>query len=125
MEVITPNIREYQAQLFAKQKLSPGAVTNHLCAFAVSLAPRQLTSKVNAPVFTLCEKELAARIDNEDNRRGERKVQSDTAAQRGRKRLIPLVPYKLESSSGRNLAEAVVGEPIRSSWWGYKQGAPS
>jgi len=26
------HIREYQAQLFAKQKLSPGAVTNHLCA---------------------------------------------------------------------------------------------
>src|SRR5216684_3028034 len=25
------HIREYQAQLFAKQKLSPGAVTNHLC----------------------------------------------------------------------------------------------
>src|SRR5438445_11582821 len=26
------HIREYQAQLFAKQKLSPGTVTNHLCA---------------------------------------------------------------------------------------------
>lgn len=26
------HIREYQAQLFAKRKLSPGAVTNHLCA---------------------------------------------------------------------------------------------
>ena len=26
------HIREYQAQLFSKQKLSPGAVTNHLCA---------------------------------------------------------------------------------------------
>jgi site-specific recombinase XerD len=26
------HIREYQAQLFAKQKLSPGAVTNHQCA---------------------------------------------------------------------------------------------
>jgi integrase/recombinase XerD len=26
------HIREYQAQLFTKQKLSPGAVTNHLCA---------------------------------------------------------------------------------------------
>jgi integrase/recombinase XerD len=26
------HIREYQAQLFAKQKLSPGTVTNRLCA---------------------------------------------------------------------------------------------
>jgi integrase/recombinase XerD len=26
------HIREYQAELFAKRKLSPGAVTNHLCA---------------------------------------------------------------------------------------------
>jgi integrase/recombinase XerD len=26
------HIREYQAQLFTKRKLSPGAVTNHLCA---------------------------------------------------------------------------------------------
>src|ERR1700730_8090719 len=26
------HIREYQDQLFAKQKLSPGTVTNHLCA---------------------------------------------------------------------------------------------
>jgi len=23
------------------------------------------------------------------------------------------------------LAEAIVGEPIRSSWWGHKQGSPS
>ena len=26
------HIREYQAHLFAKRKLSPGTVTNHLCA---------------------------------------------------------------------------------------------
>jgi integrase/recombinase XerD len=26
------HIREYQAQLFTKRKLSPGTVTNHLCA---------------------------------------------------------------------------------------------
>src|ERR1700682_250510 len=28
----TRHIREYQAQLFTVQKLSPGSVTNHLCA---------------------------------------------------------------------------------------------
>src|ERR1700758_576734 len=28
----TRHIREYQAQLFSVQKLSPGSVTNHLCA---------------------------------------------------------------------------------------------
>src|SRR5262245_63922481 len=67
------HIREYQAQLFSKQKLSPGAVTNHLCALRFfyiqtlkrqwSIADTPYPKKTHRLPTILSHKEVAQLID--------------------------------------------------------------
>jgi integrase/recombinase XerD len=67
------HIREYQAQLFSKQKLSPGAVTNHLCALRFfyiqtlkrpwSIADTPYPKKVHRLPTILGQQEVAQLID--------------------------------------------------------------
>ena len=67
------HIREYQAQLFSKQKLSPGAVTNHLCALRFfyiqtlkrrwSLADTPYPMKTHCLPTILSQEEVAQLID--------------------------------------------------------------
>ena len=67
------HIREYQAQLFSKQKLSPGAVTNHLCALRFfyiqtlkrpwSIADTPYPKKVHRLPTILSQEEVAQLID--------------------------------------------------------------
>jgi integrase/recombinase XerD len=67
------HIREYQAQLFSKQKLSPGAVTNHLCALRFfyiqtlkkpwSIADTPYPKKVHRLPTILSHEEVAHLID--------------------------------------------------------------
>jgi site-specific recombinase XerD len=67
------HIREYQAQLFAKRKLSPGAVTNHLCALRFfyiqtlkkpwSIADTPYPKKTHRLPTILSQEEVAQLID--------------------------------------------------------------
>ena len=67
------HIREYQAQLFSKQKLSPGAVTNHLCALRFfyiqtlkrpwSIADTPYPKKVHRLPTILSQEEITQLID--------------------------------------------------------------
>jgi integrase/recombinase XerD len=67
------HIREYQAQLFSKQKLSPGAVTNHLCALRFfyiqtlkrpwSIADTPYPKKLHRLPTILGQEEVAQLID--------------------------------------------------------------
>src|SRR5215467_14052976 len=67
------HIREYQAQLFSKQKLSPGAVTNHLCALRFfyiqtlkrrwSMADTPYPKKTHRLPTILSQEEVAQLID--------------------------------------------------------------
>ena len=67
------HIREYQAQLFSKQKLSPGAVTNHLCALRFfyiqtlkrrwSIADTPYPKKTHRLPTILSQEEVAQLID--------------------------------------------------------------
>ncbi len=67
------HIREYQAQLFCKQKLSPGAVTNHLCALRFfyiqtlkrpwSIADTPYPKKVHRLPTILSQEEVAQLIE--------------------------------------------------------------
>jgi integrase/recombinase XerD len=67
------HIREYQAHLFTKQKLSPGAVTNHLCALRFfyiqtlkkpwSTADTPYPKKVHRLPAILSQEEVAQLID--------------------------------------------------------------
>jgi len=67
------HIRECQAQLFAKQKLSPGTVTNHLCALRFfyiqtmkrpwSIADTPYPKKVHRLPTILSEEEVTQLID--------------------------------------------------------------
>jgi integrase/recombinase XerD len=67
------HIREYQAHLFTKQKLSPGAVTNHLCALRFfyiqtlkkpwSLADTPYPKKAHRLPAILSQEEVAQLID--------------------------------------------------------------
>ena len=67
------HIREYQAHLFTKRKLSPGAVTNHLCALRFfyiqtlkkpwSIADTPYPKKAHRLPTTLSQKEAAQLID--------------------------------------------------------------
>ena len=67
------HIREYQAHLFTKQKLSPGAVTNHLCALRFfyiqtlkkpwSIADTPYPKKAHRLPAILSQEEVAQLID--------------------------------------------------------------
>src|SRR6201987_701295 len=67
------HIREYQAHLFTKQKLSPGAVTNHLCALRFfyiqtlkkpwSIADTPYPKKTHRLPTILSQEEVAQLID--------------------------------------------------------------
>jgi integrase/recombinase XerD len=67
------HIREYQAHLFTKQKLSPGAVTNHLCALRFfyiqtlkkpwSVADTPYPKKAHRLPAILSQEEVAQLID--------------------------------------------------------------
>jgi integrase/recombinase XerD len=67
------HIREYQAQLFTKRKLSPGAVTNHLCALRFfyihtlkkpwSIADTPYPKKAHRLPTILSQKEVTQLID--------------------------------------------------------------
>jgi len=67
------HIREYQAQLFSKAKLSPGTVTNHLCALRFfyiqtlkrpwSIADTPYPKKVHRLPAILSQEEVAQLID--------------------------------------------------------------
>src|SRR5712692_5107876 len=67
------HIREYQAQLFTKRKLSPGAVTNHLCALRFfyvqtlkkpwSIADTPYPKKAHRLPTILSQEEVAQLID--------------------------------------------------------------
>jgi integrase/recombinase XerD len=67
------HIREYQAYLFTKRKLSPGAVTNHLCALRFfyiqtlkrpwSIADTPYPKKVHRLPTILSQEEVAQLID--------------------------------------------------------------
>ncbi len=67
------HIREYQAQLFAKRKLSPGTVTNHLCALRFfyiqtlkkpwSVADTPYPKKAHCLPTILSQEEVAQLID--------------------------------------------------------------
>ena len=67
------HIREYQAQLFSKQKLSPGTVTNHLCALRFlyiqtlkrpwSIADTPYPKKTHRLPTILSQEEVAQLID--------------------------------------------------------------
>jgi site-specific recombinase XerD len=68
-----PHIREYQAYLFTKRKLSPGSVTNHLCALRFlyiqtlkrpwSIADTPYPKKVHRLPMILSQEEVAQLID--------------------------------------------------------------
>ncbi len=67
------HIREYQAQLFTKRKLSPGTVTNHLCALRFfyiqtlkkpwSIADTPYPKKAHRLPTILSQEEVAQLID--------------------------------------------------------------
>ena len=67
------HIRQYQAQLFSKQKLSPGSVTNHLCALRFfyiqtlkrpwSIADTPYPKKAHRLPTILSQEEVALLID--------------------------------------------------------------
>jgi site-specific recombinase XerD len=67
------HIREYQAQLFSKEKLSPGSVTNHLCALRFfyiqtlkkpwSIADTPYPKKAHRLPVILSQEEVAQLID--------------------------------------------------------------
>jgi site-specific recombinase XerD len=67
------HIREYQAHLFAKRKLSPGSVTNHLCALRFfyiqtlkkpwSIAGTPYPKKAHRLPTILSQEEVAQLID--------------------------------------------------------------
>jgi integrase/recombinase XerD len=67
------HIREYQAQLFTKRKLSPGTVTNHLCALRFfyiqtlkkpwSIADTPYPKKAHRLPMILSQEEVAQLID--------------------------------------------------------------
>src|SRR5262250_1005729 len=67
------HIREYQAQLFSKRKLSPGSVTNHLCALRFfyiqtlkkpwSIADTPYPKKTHLLPTILSQEEVAQLID--------------------------------------------------------------
>jgi len=68
------HIREYQAYLFTKRKLSPGSVTNHLCALRFfyiqtlkkpwSIADTPYPKKVHRLPTILSQEEVAQLIDS-------------------------------------------------------------
>src|SRR5690348_10908367 len=131
------HIRQYQAHLFSKRKLSPGSVTNHLCALSFfyiqtlkktwSIADTPYPKKTHRLPTILSQEEVAQLIDaacTPFHRTILMIRHFGFIASRRRAQLLPLCLAALDSVPAQPETATSAAQDMNSHWFCPKCGGP-